>query len=86
MERKLTDTDQPVLDHIQHLVEEEHRLYERGEHNALADADRQTLEKVQVELDRCWDLLRQRRALRTAGGDPNQAQARPAEVVEKYEQ
>jgi hypothetical protein len=86
MERKLTGSDQPVLDHIQRLVEEEHRLYERGEHNALADAERQTLEKVQVELDRCWDLLRQRRALRSAGVDPDQAQARPADVVEKYEQ
>ena len=84
MER--TDSVQPVLDHIQQLVEEEHRLYERGEHNPLADAERQALEKVQVELDRCWDLLRQRRALRTAGVDPDQAQARPAEVVQKYEQ
>ena len=67
MDQKAQDRDQPVLSHIQQLVEEEHRLYERGEHSALADAERHKLEKVQVELDRCWDLLRQRRALRGGG-------------------
>jgi len=39
---------------------------------------------VQVELDQCWDLLRQRRALRETGGDPDLAQVRPPDVVEKY--
>jgi hypothetical protein len=39
---------------------------------------------VQVELDQCWDLLRQRRALRETGGDPSQAHARPPEVIKKY--
>jgi hypothetical protein len=39
---------------------------------------------VQVELDQCWDLLRQRRALRETGGDPSQAHVRPPEVVKKY--
>ena len=86
MDQKAQDRDQPVLSHIQQLVEEEHRLYERGEHSALADAERHKLEKVQVELDRCWDLLRQRRALRGAGVDPDGAQVRPAHVVENYEQ
>ena len=75
--------DQPVLNHIQRLVEEEHRLYIQG---TLADADRARLVKVEVELDQCWDLLRQRRALRDAGRDPNEAQVRPPDVVEKYEQ
>lgn len=75
--------DQPVLNHIQRLVEEEHRLYIQG---TLADADRERLAKVEVELDQCWDLLRQRRALRDAGRDPNEAQVRPPDVVEKYEQ
>jgi hypothetical protein len=41
---------------------------------------------IRVELDQCWDLLRQRRALRDAGQDPNRARVRPASVVEKYEQ
>ena len=79
-------TDQPVLNHIQELVKEEHRLYEQGERMTLADIDRQTLARVQVELDQCWDLLRQRRALREAGRNPGLAQVRSAQVVEKYEQ
>ena len=43
-------------------------------------------EALKVELDQCWDLLRQRRALREFGEDPNHAKVRPASVVEKYEQ
>lgn len=42
--------------------------------------------KIRLELDQCWDLLRQRRALRDIGRNPNEAQVRPPEVVEKYEQ
>ena len=53
--------DQSVLDRIQRLVSEEHALYGQG---TLADADRARLEQLNVELDQCWDLLRQRRALR----------------------
>jgi hypothetical protein len=79
-------TDQPVLAHIQQLVEEEHRLFEKGEHGIVGEMDRQRLAQLQVELDQCWDLLRQRRALREVGQDPNLAQVRPAQVVENYEQ
>ena len=86
MDNKAKSTDQPILAHIQHLVEEEHRLFERGEHGTMGDAERQRLADVQVELDQCWDLLRRRRALRGAGLDPNEAQIRPAKVVEDYEQ
>lgn len=75
--------DQPVLDHIQHLVAEEHRLYSHG---SLEDSDRKRLAKIEVELDQCWDLLRQRRAFRETGQDPDQAHVRPPDVVEKYEQ
>ena len=75
--------DQPVLNHIQHLVAEEHRLY--GE-RALPQAGRKRLAQVQVELDQCWDLLRQRRALRDVGLDPDEAEVRPPQVVENYEQ
>jgi hypothetical protein len=50
------------------------------------DGDRHRLEEVKISLDRCWDLLRQRRALREAGLDPEAAQARPEEVVEHYQQ
>ena len=73
--------DQPVLSHIQQLMSEEQRLHEQG---GLADADREQLTKINVELDQCWDLLRQRRALRDAGRNPDQAEVRPANVVERY--
>lgn len=75
--------DQPVLNYIQRLVAEEHRLHDQGK---LAQADRKRLAQVQVELDQCWDLLRQRRALRDVGLDPEDAQVRPPQVVENYEQ
>jgi hypothetical protein len=86
MDHRTQTTDQPVLNHIQELVKEEHRLYEQGERAPLTDTDRQNLASVEVELDQCWDLLRQRRALRDAGQDPGMAQVRSAQVVEKYEQ
>ena len=75
--------DQPVLNHIQRLVEEEHRLHEQRAHPTT---DRKRLLQVQVELDQCWDLLRQRRALRDVGLDPDKAQVRTPQVVESYEQ
>ncbi len=73
-------TENRVLRHIQDLVAEEHRL----EQGSAAGADHARLAQVQVELDQCWDLLRQRRALRETGGDPERAHLRPPEVVEKY--
>jgi hypothetical protein len=75
------DTDAPVFSHIESLVAEEHRLFERGE---LSADEQKRLAKVQLELDQCWDLLRQRRALREFGGDPAQAHVRDGEVVKKY--
>jgi len=76
-------TEQPVLNEIQKLVSEEHRLYEKG---TLSDTDRERLATINVQLDQCWDLLRQRRALRETGSDPNAAHVRPPEIVENYEQ
>jgi len=73
--------DAAPLAHIQKLVAEEHALHEKG---ALEDADHARLSSIQVELDQCWDLLRQRRALRETGHDPAEAQLRPPNVVEKY--
>lgn len=78
-----SDTD--LLGRIHALVEEEHQLRARRENDELgAEAEQRRLETLEVELDRCWDLLRQRRALRDAGQDPNAASARPAEQVEGY--
>jgi hypothetical protein len=71
----------PVLNHIQELVAEEHRLFDKG---SLDTVESRRLATIQVELDQCWDLLRQRRALRETGGDVGEAQVRPPEVVEKY--
>ena len=77
------EADRPVLKHIERLVKEEHELYGQGR---LSDADRQRLSTLEVELDQCWDLLRQRRARREFGDDPDQARVRPPEIVERYEQ
>ena len=75
--------DSSVLGHIDELVKEEERLYRQ---NSLSLDDQQRLKDLKVKLDQCWDLLRQRRALREFGNDPDQAKVRPAGVVEKYEQ
>jgi Protein of unknown function (DUF2630) len=69
---------------IEQLVAEEHELWERESSGNATDADRRRLEELKVSLDQCWDFLRQRRALREAGLDPEAAQARPEDVVEKY--
>ena len=76
-------TDGSVLRHIEELVVEEHRLQAQG---SLSEDDRARLRAVEVELDQSWDLLRQRRALRAIGQDPDKAQVRSADIVEKYEQ
>ena len=77
----LHTTDKNVLGHIEELVTEEKKLYAQGE---MSDAERERLAKINVELDRCWDLLRQRRALREFGRDPDEAEVRPAGIVENY--
>jgi hypothetical protein len=81
-------SDETITDRIERLVSEEHELRTREQvENADADAlerDRERLRSVEVELDRCWDLLRQRRALRDAGTDPDQAETRDADTVERY--
>ena len=71
---------------IEQLVAEEHELWQRESDGTATDGDRQRLQSVKIALDRCWDLLRQRRALREAGLDPSVATERPEEVVEQYEQ
>jgi uncharacterized protein DUF2630 len=71
---------------IEQLVAEEHELWERESAGNATDADRQRLQQLKVSLDQSWDLLRQRRALRQAGLDPDAAESRAPEVVERYEQ
>jgi hypothetical protein len=74
-------TDQSVLDHIKALTEEEHFLYQKGD---LSEAERQRLISINVALDQYWDLLRQRRAKREFGDDPDSAELRPPGTVERY--
>jgi hypothetical protein len=75
--------DATVLKTISKLVAEEQTLYQ---HASLDDHGRERLDQLKVQLDQCWDLLRQRRALREFGDDPDKAKVRPPSVVEKYEQ
>ena len=83
-------SDESIAARIERLVDEEHELRNREQVDAADDGaletDRGRLGSVEVELDRCWDLLRQRRALREAGADPDDAEARDAGTVEGYQQ
>ena len=78
-------TDNDTLGHIHNLVAQERELRERlvhGEIDPSEEHDR--LRAIEIELDQCWDLLRQRRALRETGGDPREAAVRPPGEVEGY--
>ena len=74
-------SDRTVLKHIEELVAEEKALYAKG---GVSDDEKAKLKKIDVELDQCWDLLRQRRALREFGRNPDDAEVRPAKTVENY--
>jgi uncharacterized protein DUF2630 len=76
--------DKEVLGRINELAREEHELFERESHGKVTDADRQRLRRLEVTLDQCWDLLRQRRARRAAGLDPDGAHVRDEKTVEGY--
>ena len=76
--------DQQIHSTIEQLVAEEHELWERESGGKATDGDRQRLQDLKVSLDQCWDFLRQRRALRDAGRDPDDASARPEQTVENY--
>jgi hypothetical protein len=78
--------DDQIHNRIEELVAEEHELYDRAAEGALSESEHRRLESIKVGLDQCWDLLRQRRALREAGRNPDAAQVRDPEVVERYEQ
>jgi len=83
-------SDESIAARIERLVSEEHELRDREQADspdpAALEEDKDRLQAVEVELDRCWDLLRQRRALRDAGSDPDQAAVRDADTVERYQQ
>ncbi len=78
--------DHEVLDRIAALVAKEHKLEEQHVGQGLPPEDAHELRRLEVALDQCWDLLRQRRARRAAGLDPDDAEVRPESTVEGYKQ
>ncbi|HVD40309.1 MAG TPA: DUF2630 family protein [Solirubrobacterales bacterium] len=78
--------DQQVLERIDKLVQEEEELLHRHEGEGLDDDEHARLDELKVQLDKAWDYLRQRRALRRAGDDPDEASMRDGGTVEDYEQ
>jgi hypothetical protein len=75
--------DNSVLHRIKQLIDEEGNLYSKSH---LTDQEVKRLHQMKVELDQCWDFLRQRRALRDAGKDPDNAEVRPPNTLENYKQ
>jgi hypothetical protein len=76
--------DKDVLAHINELAREEHELFEKESRGEATSADKERLADIGVKLDQCWDLLHQRRALRSAGMDPAEADERDERTVEGY--
>jgi hypothetical protein len=77
--------DQDILAEVNRLVAEEQELRSKLQHGEIDESEEhERLRVVEVQLDQCWDLLRQRRALRGTGKDPREARARPPEEVEGY--
>src|SRR6476646_5892761 len=83
LRKKIMD-DKKVTDDIHELAREEHELFERESHGKATEADRDRLRRIQVMLDQCWDLLRQRQARRAARLDPEGARMRDEKTVEGY--
>jgi hypothetical protein len=78
--------DASIRARIEALVDEEQTIRDRESDGTASDDDRRRLDELTVELDQLWDLLRQRRALREAGKNPDDAGMRPPDTVETYEQ
>jgi Protein of unknown function (DUF2630) len=78
--------DAEIAEQIDKLVAEEHQLERDHGERELSEQERQRMDRIEVQLDQCWDLLRQRRARRHAGQDPDDAAVRGSEVVEHYQQ
>jgi hypothetical protein len=76
--------DNAIHKHIEELVAEEHRLYTDADERALTPDERKRLDEVNVQLDRYYDLLRQRRARREFGENPDAAKMRSGKTVESY--
>ncbi len=80
----MTDQDADVIERIEQLAHEEHSLFEKESRSEASTRERARLKEIEVQLDQCYDLLRQRRARRAAGLDPDGAAVRDASTVEGY--
>lgn len=78
--------DKEILHHITELVNEEHELMNLAEGTGLDDEQQARIKELEVSLDQCWDLLRQRRARRNAGLNPDEAKVRDEAIVEHFQQ
>ena len=78
--------DLDIAHRITALTDEEHALERSHEGQALSEDELARMRAIEVALDQCWDLLRQRRARRNAGQDPDAARPRAEDVVEGYQQ
>ena len=78
--------DADLVQRITELVAEEHRLESGHTGEGVTGDTAERLREIEVALDQLWDLLRQRRARRRGGEDPEDASFRPERVVEGYEQ
>ncbi len=78
--------DKEIVARISRLADDERRLEETHVGDGLSPEEEEQLRSIEVSLDQCWDLLRQRRARRNAGQDPDEAEVRPASTVENYRQ
>jgi Protein of unknown function (DUF2630) len=78
--------DSELLHHIEKLVNEEHELMKLSEQGNLTDDQHVRMRALEISLDQCWDLLRQRRARRGAGLNPEEAKLRDPSIVENYQQ
>ena len=80
-------SDFDIFQQINDLSAEEERLWATaGDGHGLRAEDKDRLDAIKVELDRCYDLLHQRQARVAAGQNPDDAQVRSADIVERYEQ
>jgi hypothetical protein len=80
----MTDQDADVIERIEQLAHEEHSLFEKESRSEASTRERARLKEIEVQLDQCYDLLRQRRARRAAGLDPDGAAVRDESTVEGY--
>jgi Protein of unknown function (DUF2630) len=78
--------DTEILHHIDALVKEEHELLQKREAEQISEDQHERIQKLEVALDQCWDLLRQRRARKEFGLNPDEAKARGESIVEHYQQ